>query len=205
MINYLILTLFQAERTHSQICFWWHMLSIWFFNWTCCLFFFIAILLLLLEERGLTEAIFYCFTVWSLCSVLIASYISTKHMHLDAMKKWYKLSKSLAIWFPCLQSIIMESLDIQKWEIKRLIKKDFSHGTLSHMSEFFPSFFFLPILSIERHIFGRFLQLHGSMGPKVSWPLLQYKKRSKEWNHFLIPALAPKKGSNQKSGGTLLY
>ena len=70
-----------------------------------------------------------------------ASYISTKHMHLDAMKKWYKLSKSLAIWFPCLQSIIMESLDIQKWEIKRLIKKDFSRGTLSHMSEFFPSFF----------------------------------------------------------------
>ena len=134
-----------------------------------------------------------------------ASYISTKHMHLDAMKKWYKLSKSLAIWFPCLQSIIMESLDIQKWEIKRLIKKDFSRGTLSHMSEFFPSFFFLPVLSIERHIFGRFLQLHGTMGPKVSWPLLQYKKRSKEWNHFLIPALAPKKGSNQKSGGTLLY
>ena len=111
------------------------------FNWTCCLFSFIAILLLLLEERGFTEAIFYCFTVWSLCSVLIASYISTKHMHLDAMKKWYKLSKSLAIWFPCLQSIIMESLDIQKWEIKRLIKKDFSRGTLSHMSEFFPSFF----------------------------------------------------------------
>ena len=94
------------------------------------------------SRGGFTEAIFYCFTVWSLCSVLIASYISTKHMHLDAMKKWYKLSKSLAIWFPCLQSIIMESLDIQKWEIKRLIKKDFSHGTLSHMSEFFPSFFF---------------------------------------------------------------
>ena len=116
---------------------------------------------------GLTEAIFYCFTVWSLCSVLIASYVS-KHMHLDAMKKWYKLSKSLAIWFPCLQSIIMESLDIQKWEIKRLIKKDFSHGTLSHMSEFFPPVF-LPVLSIERHIFGRFLQLHGTMGPTLSW------------------------------------
>ena len=43
--------------------------------------------------------------------------------------KWYKLSKSLAIWFPCLQSIILGSLDIQKWEIKRLIKKDFSQGT----------------------------------------------------------------------------
>ena len=43
-------------------------------------------------------------------------------------KKWYKLSKSLAIWFPCLQSIIIESLDIQKWEIKRLIKNDFSLG-----------------------------------------------------------------------------
>ena len=204
MINYLILTLFQAERTHSQIFFWWHMLSIWFqLN---LLFVFLYCSTTAITSRGgFTEAIFYCFTVWSLCSVLIASYISTKHMHLDAMKKWYKLSKSLAIWFPCLQSIIMESLDIQKWEIKRLIKKDFSHGTLSHMSEFFPSFFFLPVLSIERHIFGRFLQLHGSMGPKVSWPLLQYKKRSKEWNHFLIPALAPKKGSNQKSGGTLLY
>ena len=121
------------------------------------------------REGGLTEAIFYCFTVWSLLfSAHSYSYIS-KHMHLDAMKKWYKLSKSLAIWFPCLQSIIIESLDIQKWEIKRLIKKDFSHGTLSHMSEFFPSFFFLPILSIERHIFGRFLQLHGTMGPSSSW------------------------------------
>ena len=114
------------------------------------------------------------------------SYISTKHMHLDAMKKWYKLSKSLAIWFPCLQSIIMESLDIQKWEIKRLIKKDFSRGTLSHMSEFFPSFFFLPVLSIERHIFGRFLQLHGTMGPKVSWPLLQYKKSRKGRTNEII-------------------
>ena len=141
MIHYLILTLFQAERTHSQICFWWHMLSIWFqLN---LLFVFLYCYTTAITSRGgFTEAIFYCFTVWSLCSVLIASYISTKHMHLDAMKKWYKLSKSLAIWFPCLQSIIMESLDIQKWEIKRLIKKDFSHGTLSHMSEFFPSFFF---------------------------------------------------------------
>ena len=106
-----------------------HAIYMIFFNWTCCLFSFIAILLLLLEERGITEAIFYCFTVWSLCSVLIASSTFPKHMHLDAMKKWYKLSKSLAIWFPCLQSIIMESLDIQKWEIKRLIKKDFSLET----------------------------------------------------------------------------
>ena len=136
----MILTLFQAERTHSQICFWWHMLSLWFqLN---LLFVFLYCYTTAITSRGgFTEAIFYCFTVWSLCSVLIASYISTKHMHLDAMKKWYKLSKSLAIWFPCLQSIIMESLDIQKWEIKRLIKKDLSHGTLSHMSEFFPSFF----------------------------------------------------------------
>ena len=46
----------------------------------------------------------------------------------EQKKKWYKLSKSLAIWFPCLQSIIIESLDIQKWEIKRLIKNDFSLG-----------------------------------------------------------------------------
>ena len=53
------------------------------------------------------------------------------------VKKWYKLSKSLAIWFPCLQSIIMESLDIQKWEIKRLIKKDFSLETAQTLN--FPS------------------------------------------------------------------
>ena len=50
------------------------------------------------------------------------------HPHWMSKKKWYKLSKSLAIWFPCLQSIIIESLDIQKWEIKRLIKNDFSLG-----------------------------------------------------------------------------
>ena len=120
------------------------------------------------REGGLLKRFFYCFMVWSLCSVLIASYIS-KHMHLDAMKKWYKLSKSLAIWFPCLQSIIMESLDIQKWEIKRLIKKDFSRGTLSHMSEFFfPSFFFsTSFIHRETHFRQVFTTACGTMGPKL--------------------------------------
>ena len=55
-------------------------------------------------------------------------------------KKWYKLSKSLAIWFPCLQSIIIESLDIQKWEIKRLIKKDSSFGNFTNIHTRCPNF-----------------------------------------------------------------
>ena len=99
---------------------------------TCCLFFFIAARAWQ-EPRGTSSDFFI---VLRSDPSATHSWFS-KHMHLDAMKKWYKLSKSLAIWFPCLQSIIMESLDIQKWEIKRLIKKDFSQGTLSHMSEFF--------------------------------------------------------------------
>ena len=111
-----------------------------------------------------------------------ASYISTKHMHLDAMKKWYKLSKSLAIWFPCLQSIIMESLDIQKWEIKRLIKKDFSHGTLSHMSEFFPSFFFsTSFIHRETHFRQVFTTAwhHGTKG-FMTFIAIQKKGRTNE-------------------------
>ena len=72
----------------------------------------------------------------------------TIHMHLDAMKKWYKLSKSLAIWFPCLQSIIIESLDIQKWEIKRLIKNDFSLGNSTLILTFWSSAY------LQSDIFG---------------------------------------------------
>ena len=64
------------------------------------------------------------------------------------MKKWYKLSKSLAIWFPCLQSIIIESLDIQKWEIKRLIKNDFSLGNSTLILTFWSSAY------LQSDIFG---------------------------------------------------
>ena len=60
----------------------------------------------------------------------------------------------------------MESLDIQKWESERLIKKDFSRGTLSHMSGFFPSFFSTSFIRRETHFRQVFTTAwhHGTIG-----------------------------------------